>query len=720
MHSDGLKTIKLDTQNTTLLLSVNKDNTLGIRYYGKKLENMNFDGLFSAPSEPYYQNLGISSFGEYDFRESSILAEYENGSFVTRLRYCGHTLTDKPDISPLTSAFCADETLQVYLEDEISGLTVIQYYSAFKKCDVITSFCVIKNGSKSPCYLRKAMSIQLDLTGDEFEVTTFNGAWGRERYLSRRKLGCGIFRNESKCGASSAMSNPLMYIHELRGARRYFAINLVYSGNHLEEVEVSSFNNTRILAGINDFMFRKKLSGDEIFKTPEAVLCVADSESELETRLHAFIREHIVRGMWAKKERPIVFNNWEATYFDSSEEKILRLADGAVKVGAELFVMDDGWFGTRQDEYSSMGDWFPNYNKFKGGLKGLSEKLRTKGLKFGFWVEPEMISENSELYRTHPEFAMRFSDREPRIQRGEMMLDLTNPAVRIYLVDAISRAIEECQAEYIKWDFNRLMTDVFTTYGEMGAYFHEYILGLYEVIGKLTEQFPEVLFESCASGGARMDLGLLCFMPQVWTSDNTDARDRIAIQEGTLFGYPQSVMSAHVSISPNHQTGNSTSLENRFNVASCGLLGFEIDFTKCTDADMETMRIQTEFYKEHRRLLQFGKYQKVESGFDSRRAVWMVLGKDEAIAVVVSLKNKICCQCEPFLLGGLEGRAMYEVKMRQQSNVANMPSFQATGSFLCQAGLSLGNLFDEESDRTENSNSIASRMFYLRKIKEPR
>ena len=259
MHSDGLKTIKLDTQNTTLLLSVNKDNTLGIRYYGKKLENMNFDGLFSAPSEPYYQNLGISSFGEYDFRESSILAEYENGSFVTRLRYCGHTLTDKPDISPLPSAFGADETLQVYLEDEISGLTVIQYYSAFKKCDVITSFCVIKNGSKSPCYLRKAMSIQLDLTGDEFEVTTFNGAWGRERYLSRRKLGCGIFRNESKCGASSAMSNPLMYIHELRGARRYFAINLVYSGNHLEEVEVSSFNNTRILAGINDFMFRKKL-----------------------------------------------------------------------------------------------------------------------------------------------------------------------------------------------------------------------------------------------------------------------------------------------------------------------------------------------------------------------------------------------------------------------------------------------------------------------------
>lgn len=720
MQKDEIKTIKLDTENTTLLLSINTDNLFGIWYYGKKIEDVKFDGLFANYGEAHYQNLGISSYGEYDFRASSILAEYADGSFVTRFRYCGHSFTEKPDLSPLPSAFGADETLQVRLKDEISGISVMQYYSVFKKCDVITSSCIIENAGASHFYLRKAMSVQLDLTGDEFEVTTFNGAWGRERCLSRRKLGFGIFRNESKCGASSAMNNPLVYIRERRGAMRNFAVNLIYSGNHLEEIEVTSYNNTRILAGINDFMFRKKLSPGETFKTPEAVLCVAESESTLEARLHAFVKEHIVRGEWANKERPVVFNNWEATYFDATEEKIVCLANGAVDVGAELFVLDDGWFGSRKDEFSSMGDWNPNYKKFNGGLKGIAEKLRAKGLKFGFWVEPEMISENSELYRAHPEFTMRFPDREPRIHRGELMLDLTNPAVREYLIHAISRAIQECNAEYIKWDFNRLMTDIFTMYGDLGAYFYEYILGLYEVIGTLTKNFPAVLFESCASGGGRLDLGILCFMPQVWTSDNTDARDRIAIQEGTLFGYSQSVMSAHVSICPNHQTGNSTSLENRFNVASCGLLGYEIDFTKCSADDMETMRFQTEYYKEHRRLFQFGRYHKVESCFDSRRAVWMILGDDEAIAVTIALENKVCCQCAPFLFGGLEENALYEVSMRPQRNLNQTMCIRATGAFLCQAGLPLGNLFESEKDRTENSGSIASRMFYIRKIKNSR
>lgn len=716
MQNEGKRTIKLDTENTTLLFSVDQNSILGIEYYGKKIADTNFEGLLSSYRESHYQKLGVSSFGEYDFRESSVLAEYADGTFVTRLRYCGHRFTGKPDLSPLPSAFGADETLEIHLKDEISGLTVFQYYSLFKKTDVITSSCIIKNGSDSHCYLRRAMSAQIDLTGDEFEVTTFNGAWGRERFPSLHKLGCGIFRNESKCGASSAMSNPLVYIREIRGAKRHFALNLIYSGNHLEEIEITSYNNTRILAGINDFMFRKKLEPGEAFTTPEAVLCVAACERELEERLHAFVKEHIVRGAWAKRERPVVFNNWEATYFDMTEEKVLRLADGAAKVGAELFVLDDGWFGTRQDEYSSMGDWFPNCKKLSGGLAGLAEKMRAKGLQFGFWVEPEMISENSELFRAHPEYAMKIPAREARLQRGELMLDLTNPAVRRYLTEAISRVIRECNAAFVKWDFNRLMTDVFTTCGEMGAYFHEYILGLYEVVGALTAMHPEVLFESCASGGGRMDLGLLCFMPQVWTSDNTDARCRAAIQEGTLFGYPQSVMSAHISICPNHQTGDSTSLENRFNVASCGLFGYEIDFTKCSDSDMETMRQQTQFYKEHRRLLQFGKYRKVESCFDSHRSVWMILAEDEAIAVTVALKNTVSCQCEPYLFGGLEDNSLYHVTMRPQRNVAKTFSIEATGAFLCHVGLPLGNIFEDESDRTENSNSIASRMFYIRKV----
>ncbi len=718
MQNERKKVIRLDTENTTLLFSVDGKNILGVEYYGKRITDTNFDGLLSVHREPRAERLVASSFGAYDFRESSLLAEYADGTFVTRLRYCGHNFTKKPDISPLPSARDADETLEFCLWDEVTGLTVKQYFSSYKKCDVITSFCVIENGGKSPCWLRKAMSLQLDLSGDKFEITTFNGAWGRERIPSRHKPGIGIFRNDSKSGASSAESNPLIYVEEKRGAKRHFAFNLLYSGNHLEEVEITSYNSVRILTGINDFMFRKKLMPCQAFTTPEAVMCVAESDEELETRMHAFVKRHIVRGEWAERERPVVFNNWEATYFDMSEEKILCLADGAAQIGAELFVLDDGWFGQRYDENSSMGDWYPNCKKLKGGLAGLADNLRGKGLKFGFWVEPEMISKNSDLYRAHPEYAMEIPGREPYIQRGEMMLDLTNPEVRQYLVDSLSHVMEECKADFIKWDFNRLMTDVFTVCGEMGAYFHEYILGLYEVIRNLTDRYPHVLFESCASGGGRMDLGLLCFMPQVWTSDNTDARDRIAIQEGTLFGYPQSVMSAHVSICPNHQTGDSTSIENRFNVASCGLLGFEIDFMKCTASDMETMRRQTEYYKQHRRLLQFGRYRKVESCFDSDRSVWMVLGENEAIAVIVELENKVCRHGEPYLLSGLDEESLYEVTMRPQCNVEQTLSFQATGSYLCNVGLALGDLFADETDRHENSHSIASRMFYIRKLSE--
>lgn len=717
MQKETKKFIRLDTQNTSLLFSVDGEKILSVEYYGKKLTDANFEGLFSVRREARAATLAASSFGEYDFRSSSLLAEYADGTFVTRLRCFGYRFTQKPDISPLPSARGADETLEFDLRDEATGLSVRQYFSVYKRCDAVTSFCLVRNGGKEPCHLRKAMSLQLDLAGDLFKVTTFNGAWGRERIPSVRETGIGIFRNDSKSGASSAESNPLLYVEETGGARRHFAFNLIYSGNHLEEVEVTSYNRTRILIGINDFMFRKKLEAGQTFATPEAVMCVAGSDADLAEHLHAFVKDHIVRGVWAQRERPVVFNNWEATYFDMTEEKVLRLADGAAKIGAELFVLDDGWFGKRCDENSSMGDWFPNRGRLKGGLAGLADRLRAKGLKFGFWVEPEMISRDSDLFRAHPEYAMEIPGRAPHIQRGELMLDLTNPDVRKYLVAILSQAVRECGADFIKWDFNRLMTDVYTSCGEMGAYFHEYVLGLYEVVRLLTEQFPQVLFESCASGGGRMDLGMLCFMPQVWTSDNTDARDRTAIQEGTLFGYPQSVMSAHVSICPNHQTGNSTSLENRFNVACCGLLGFEIDFSKCSDADMETMRAQTEFYKQHRRLFQFGRYRKAESCFNSDRSVWMILGEGEAIAVVVALKGEVCRPSRPYLLCGLEDDRLYEVTMRPQSNVKEALSFCATGAFLCNAGLPLGNLFETETDRKENSNSIASRMFYIRSVK---
>ncbi len=718
MENNRKFAIKLDTENTTLLFSVDEEGRVGTEYYGRRLfgEGADCSVLFSKRDEDFYRPLAASSFGEYDFRESSLLVEYADGTFSTRLRYAGHRFVQKPDLSPLPSAHGGERTLEITLRDERTGILLLQYYTVYPRRDVITASCEVVNGGRDACFLRRVMSLQLDLPGDRYELTTFNGAWGRERIRSEHGLGCGIFRNESKCGASSAMNNPLVYLRERAGKKRRFAFHLVYSGNHLEEVEITSYKSTRILVGLNDFMLRAPLKPGEKFVAPEAVMVVAESEDELRARLHAFVKKHILEEAWAERERPIVFNNWEATYFDVTEEKVLALADRAVKIGAELFVLDDGWFGKRKDEFSSMGDWYANPEKLQGGLKGLAEKIRGKGLKFGFWVEPEVVSEDSDLFRAHPEFAMKIPGLSPVIRRGELMLDLTNREVGKYLLEALSEAIRSCRADYIKWDFNRLTTDVYTKSGGMNAYFHEYMLGLYELVGALKRRFPEVLFESCASGGGRFDLGLLCFMPQVWTSDNTDARDRVYIQEGTLCGYPQSTMSAHVSICPNHQTGNSTSLESRFNVASCGLLGYELDLTLCSDEELRAMRAQTEFYKAHRRLLQFGEYRRLESAYSSPWTGWMILGQGEAIAVLVLLKDTVNLRGERFYFAGLEEDTMYEATARKQTNVEKVISFRASGSALCGGGLDLGSFFDAETDRTENSNSIASRLFYIRKV----
>lgn len=420
---------------------------------------------------------------------------------------------------------------------------------------------------------------------------------------------------------------------------------------------------------------------------------------------------------FANKPRPILLNNWEATYFNFDLEKLTELLQKAKAAGIELFVLDDGWFGCRNDDSSSLGDWLIENPKVRGGIAGFSTLVKAAGLKFGIWMEPEMVSENSELFRAHPEYAMA-NHRPPVARRNQLMLDLTNSEVCDYVVRAVSGVIERYGVDYIKWDYNRNMTDMYGRGIEnQGEYFHRYICGLYGILSKIRSTYPGVLFESCASGGNRYDLGMLYFMPQIWASDNTDAFDRLFIQEGTLYGYPQNSMGAHVSACPNHQTGNSTSIENRFNVAALGLLGYELDLSKLSEKEFSAVKEQVDYYKARRTLVQRGNYYRLDSAFKGNYAGAIIVSEDksEALAFVAVQRKITGVLGYRFFLKGLDGNKKYRVEVRKQCDVEKSIIFTACGNALMSGSVFFGDLFDENS-RSENSASLASRLVYLKEI----
>lgn len=711
--------IKIDTKNTSLIL-YNDAGLLKKIYYGSRLnDGEDFSVLHQYDcTDSFTRKTVNSSFGEYDFRESFVLVQNGGKSFTNRFIFQGHRIfPGKPVIEGLPSSHGGKETVELLFKERDTDLVLKQYLTVFDDCDVIAAGSIIENNTDAAVDVCRLMSLQLDLDGVDYELLTFDGSWARERLMSRHGLKCGIHITDSKCGASSSYHNPFIMLNGKNTAGGCYGFNLVYSGNHKEIVEISPFNLTRVLVGMNDFMFNWRLEPGKAFQAPEAVMAYGADEQAVTSQMHRFVNNHIIRGKHAKKPRPVVFNNWEATYFNFTYDKLLALADIAKDLGLELFVLDDGWFGKRNGEDCSMGDWYANIEKLPKGLAGLAAEIRKRGMEFGFWVEPEMVSEDSELYRRHPEYAMRIPGRSPWLQRSELMLDYMNPEVRDYIVNVLSEAIESCDAKYIKWDFNRLMTDVYSPNGAAATeYFHRYVLGLYAVLDRLTKKFPEVLFEGCASGGARYDLGMLCFMPQIWTSDNTEACDRIFIQEGTLYGYPQSTMSAHMSICPNHQNKKSTSIENRFNVAAAGVFGFEMDFTECCKDDLDAMRRHVEFYKAHRELLTYGMYHKLYSAFSGDYAGWIVVSEDrqEAIATIAVIHSKTNFPYYRFGFTGLDPAIRYRVEMRNQSNVGRFEPFVAWGDLLNEKVMNFGDIFDV-TDREKHSDSIATRMFYIRK-----
>ena len=690
--------IRLDTPNTTLVL---KTDTAEYLYYGKKLHGIGAEQFGGAGRQIF------SQFGKGSYMESSVLLYNADGGFSTDFTFArAKVLPEKPEIPGLPSSYGEGKTLELKYVDPSTRVALLLYYTVFEDSDVIAVSARVYNGARREVRVHRLMSLQLDLAGTDFSAVTFEGAWARERHKTLHPVTGGVFVNDSKNGASSHMHNPFVMAEN---GRDVYAFNLVYSGNHKEIFEADAGGTTRVLVGMSDFMFDWTLAPGEEFCSPEAVMCYAPDEDELSLRMHAFVAEHIVRGKWKKKERPVLVNNWEGTYFDFNEEKLLAIAAVAKEVGIELFVLDDGWFGKRNWDDSSLGDWYDNPEKTGGGLASLADKIRAMGMSFGIWVEPEMISEDSDLYRSHPNYAMKIPGRTPYRSRNQLMLNMADERVQNYVIRAISDVISRSGAEYVKWDFNRTFSDCYGKGIAGGEYFHRYMLGYYRVLSKITKKFPFVLFEGCAGGGGRLDLGNLCFFPQYWTSDDADARERVAIQEGTSYGYPQTVMGAHVAASPNHITGNANPLRARFNVACGGVLGYELDTTKFTDEEKEEVKKQVAFYKENRKLLQFGDHYRLHAqgveGF-----ITVAKDKGSAVAVVNVVELVPAPPLYTVRFKGLNPSAVYEV------SAEGCESFVAGGDVLMQGDFPLKGMFSY-AEVAANSGCILSRMFVFRKVK---
>lgn len=712
----------LQTDHTTYLVGVSDAGFVEQLYYGAKIETPLDPGtLREKHAAPYpmmvYDReapllgqddlcLEYSASGRGDFRECALELETQWGSRTADLRYRSHFwLPEKPALPGLPSSYGSEQNLVITLADEALDVTVELHYSVFPSCDVITRHALLKNGQKTSLKLHRMYSAQLDLaeTGDTF--VTFDGGWAVERTKHEKPLSPGIYVNDSKTGTSSARHNPFVILarpHCTEDQGDCFGLNLVYSGSHAEAAEETTLGKTRLLTGLNPAGFCWNLAKGASFCTPEAVLCFSDGGfNGLSARLHPFVRSHIVRGHWRDRERPMLVNNWEGTFFDFDEEKLLNIAREGADLGLELFVLDDGWFGRRDDDRTSLGDWTVDRRKLPHGLKYLAEQVNALGLLFGLWFEPEMVSEESELYRAHPDWALKCPERLPAQGRTQLVLDLTRAEVRDYIVKSVSQVLESANIQYVKWDMNRHLSDVSSAAlppEQQGEVLHRYVLGLYEIYERLTDRFPQVLFEGCSSGGNRFDLGILCYMPQIWASDNTDALCRMEIQEGTSYAYPQSTMGAHVSATAFHTAGRFTLWETRFNVAAFGCLGYELDLTKLTPEEKACLKRQVDWYRAHRKTLQFGQLYRLPA--PKNQMAWCSVAQDKKAAVAGFFQKSMrpTLTHDTLTLRGLDGETAYvlrsrpqlqEAPEREEASQALEEYYRARGDQLNLAGIRL-------------------------------
>ena len=642
----------LNTAHTTYAMKVLDTGHIEHLYYGRKIHMDSEDGIteqheFAPATSVVYSpeagnfsledmRLEMSSYGKGDVREAFIEIVNADGSFTSDFLYSEYGQSKGRDggSEGLPSSYGEDaEVLTLTLKDKENSLRLELIYCVYSDTDVITRTTRLINDGEGDIKIKKIMSTQIDLDPDNYVFTTFTGAWAREMKKTDMAVASARLVNSSFTGNTSNRANAFVMISKRGANEEYgdvYGFNLVYSGNHYESVEKSPFGKVRFLSGINPTAFEWKLSKGESFLTPEAVMTYSSmGYNGMSGQMHDFVSKHILRGPWKDRLRPVLLNSWEAAYFKISESKLLRLARKAKDAGIELFVMDDGWFGERNDDSSSLGDWYPDTKKLPRGVKGICDKVRSLGLEFGIWVEPEMVNRESGLYREHPEWAMEIPGKKHSEGRSQMILDLANTEVQDHLIEVMSKLFSSCNISYVKWDMNRNFSDIFSRSlpaDRQGEVTHRYIIGLYRVMRELTKKFPDILFEGCASGGNRFDLGILCFFPQIWGSDDTDAVCRAEIQNGYSYGYPMSTVTAHVSDCPNHQTLRRTPIETRFNVASFGVLGYECNLNDMSPEDFAAVKAQIAMYKKWREVMQFGRFYRSRSMNDSRSCDGDALG----------------------------------------------------------------------------------------------
>ena len=684
------KTFHLTNGLISYVMKVLSNDHLGQLYFGKAVNNRsNFDYLIEMVPRPMTayvsdQNELLSleqtkqeypSYGSGDFRHPAVSIMQENGSFITDFKYTGHEIvTGKPKLEGLPATYCEydseAETLKIFMRDDLTGVEITLLYTLFADRPVIARSAYYKNTGEKAVTIDTAMSVSLDLPDDDYDLIQLSGAWARERYPITSHLRPGIQSVESTRGTSSHNHNPFIILKrpstdEKNGEAIGFS--LVYSGNFLAQAEVDSWNVTRVTMGINPFAFSWKLESGESFQTPEAVVAYTDSGlNSLSHTFHKLYQKRLAKGYWRDRPRPILINNWEATYFNFNEEKLLEIAKTAKNNGIELFVLDDGWFGARRHDRAGLGDWKPNTDILPDGITGLSEKIETLGLKFGLWFEPEMVNADSDLYRAHPDWIISTPDRQKSQGRNQFVLNMGRRDVVEYLYDCMSTLLRDAKISYIKWDMNRCVTEPYSNIlpsDRQGEMMHRHILGVYELYERLTSEFPHVLFESCASGGGRFDPGILHYAPQGWASDDTDAYERLKIQYSTTLCYPVSCIGAHVSIVPNHQVLRTTPLKTRANVACFGTFGYEMDLNRLNEQELADVRAQVEFMKKYREIIQFGDFYRLQSPYENNYAAWMSVSEDKKTAVVGSYKifNEPNCPFKRVKLEGLDPNTEYSV-----------------------------------------------------------
>lgn len=620
--------------------------------------------------------LEFSSPGCGDFRNSPLEAVMPDGCYSCDFIYDSHTVTmGSMPAETLPCAYGTEDvmTLCITLKDARNKTEIDLYYTVYEKTDVITRRCVLKNCSSSPILLQNLASMNLDMINQNFTMITFDGGWAKEAHRHERKLSYGIAVNSSVTGGSSNRHNPGFFL-AAEGAGEQsgnvYGFNLVYSGNHQGLAELSGQDTLRVQLGINPHCFSFDIEPGGKFETPEAVMTFSSSGLGTASRhFHSFINEHIVRGRYKKRPRPVLYNNWEACFFKFDERKLLSLAKEAKSLGAELFVLDDGWFGNRSSDTAGLGDYNVNNKKLPGGLTGLASKINSMGMKFGLWFEPEMVNEDSCLYRAHPEYAVAVPGKRPNLGRNQLVLDLCNPAVRDYIVENVGKVLDSASISYVKWDMNRHITDAFSPcLKNQGEFYHRYICGLYEILDRIFSPRPHILLESCSSGGNRFDLGMLCYSPQIWASDDTDPIERLKIQGGLSCLYPLSCIGAHVSASPHQQTLRSTQLSTRFNVASFGCLGYELDLDNLTLAERKEIKEQIAFYKKYRMVFQYGTFYRLPMGKENKIG-WQCVSPDRKHSVAGFFQTLSCASEGPDVLQpvGLKRDYTYTVSTRPQN-----------------------------------------------------